>query len=787
MRLIKCYVESFGTLHGFECRFDPALTCVKSPNGSGKSTLVAFIKAMLYGMPDTRKQGLDENDRKRYQPWQGGRYGGSLTFSHGGKSYTVERSFGRRPSEDEYTLRYADTGSICKDFSEVPGEDIFKLDIKGFERTLMTSEKNLHPSSDSRSIASRLSELMGSDGDIGSYDGALKILDDMRRRYQKKGGGGEIAEARSRLEDTQRRLRELKELRDSAEGLSQRIASMTKRQGELLKKRESIRERLVADDSSSQIRIHTEHLEKLKEKLREEQAALERENAFFGSEIPTAQQINEAMAEWHARKNSCASAPSEERLEELKDIFEAAPTNNRELKRVDEEIQKLFTLEEILYKVNAKTDGSYEEERRLFPNGVPEEISGGKLPKFKRSSRGLTITLGIGLISAALLAIGGYLVTPILYGVGAIFAIGAIGAAIAGRRGRSASALAREAGLGQLNDGDAAMELSDRLDKLLKIRADRDIIKEKTELEIKELRESIAAFIKRYPSLPKLPYADSLRLIRKGYREYRLFVLGCGEGEEATPRLDELLRRYPSLSREDPFRELTQRLSRRSVHMATVERLEGEIGEYAERIARLGNGGTDSREELKSFSEGVEAELAQLQKGIALAEREYNGDMERCEAIDELESECLELREALESYSDRLRIIQMTEDFLGRACETVQSKYLGITKERFIYYEGLIGKGGEFSLDTELHLTKAERGAMREEESFSRGTKDLYSLSLRLSLCDALFEGDLPFLILDDPFTALDDERTGAAIKLLKSMSAQRQIIYFTCSSSRAF
>jgi DNA repair exonuclease SbcCD ATPase subunit len=66
MRLIKCFIQGFGGLKEVEYSFSPGLNCFVGDNGSGKTTLAAFIRAMLYGIGDTRKQSLDENQRKKH-------------------------------------------------------------------------------------------------------------------------------------------------------------------------------------------------------------------------------------------------------------------------------------------------------------------------------------------------------------------------------------------------------------------------------------------------------------------------------------------------------------------------------------------------------------------------------------------------------------------------------------------------------------------------------------------------------------------------------------------------
>ena len=52
-------------------------------------------------------------------------------------------------------------------------------------------------------------------------------------------------------------------------------------------------------------------------------------------------------------------------------------------------------------------------------------------------------------------------------------------------------------------------------------------------------------------------------------------------------------------------------------------------------------------------------------------------------------------------------------------------------------------------------------------------------------MIDTMYRGEKPFLIMDDPFVNLDQDRLQAGLKLVKGLSADRQVIYFTCHPSR--
>lgn len=63
--------------------------------------------------------------------------------------------------------------------------------------------------------------------------------------------------------------------------------------------------------------------------------------------------------------------------------------------------------------------------------------------------------------------------------------------------------------------------------------------------------------------------------------------------------------------------------------------------------------------------------------------------------------------------------------------------------------------------------------------------RDAILVCTRLALADALFEGEKPFLVLDDPLVNLDDEKQKNAGALLRAAAEDYQILYFVCSRSR--
>ena len=86
----------------------------------------------------------------------------------------------------------------------------------------------------------------------------------------------------------------------------------------------------------------------------------------------------------------------------------------------------------------------------------------------------------------------------------------------------------------------------------------------------------------------------------------------------------------------------------------------------------------------------------------------------------------------------------------------------------------------------DLDVQLERQGEARELGYFSAGQMDAVMLCMRFALVDALFTGEKPFVILDDPFVNLDDAHTAQALELLRKLAGDRQVIYLVCHSSRA-
>jgi uncharacterized protein YhaN len=170
---------------------------------------------------------------------------------------------------------------------------------------------------------------------------------------------------------------------------------------------------------------------------------------------------------------------------------------------------------------------------------------------------------------------------------------------------------------------------------------------------------------------------------------------------------------------------------------------------------------------------------------------QYNHQMddlqEQLDQRDEKEQQLSACRQKQKQEKHGYEVLSLTRDFLQTAKEQFSARYLGPIENGFgKYYEFLTGDhSGEWMVDANISVKMKEQGQLRESKWLSAGYQDLLGICMRFALVDAMYEGEKPFLVLDDPFVNLDENKMEQGTKLLKQISREYQILYFTCHESR--
>ena len=866
MRLLKLHIENFGKLQNFDLTPSKGLTVLHHENGWGKTTLAVFIKAMLYGLPATSKRSLDENERKKYTPWQGGAFGGSLDFETEKGKFRAERFFGAKESNDTFALYDLTTNKPSAAYSAALGEELFGVDADGFERSTYLSQRALTGGKDNNSISAKLGNLLDDVGDIGNYDTAMAALDKRRSYYVKSGNRGAIAELEQERLNRQTELERLARVEEAKKAQEEQLATLTAEIHAVQKASEENRARLAQAGLARERAALMEQ----KNKMLAELSALSSKRAqveeFFRGIIPTDAELKESERLYddinknRIKLEGIPEQPHEsELLDRLRQIFEIGVPSEQYLEQLDrknDELRRVCARLEALQNVR-ETDPHADR----FAAGVPsqaqidhafESVSlsdslqkkieeGGRVAHAKRpTTPALPVScllLVIGAVIAALAFLPSFAAWATVLGIaggvlilagGALLAVALSGqskqrrlrtnAAEQIRAWQSQQAQAIQSVTAFLNAYHMPTDdLTRSLTELTVLLSQHSEIRQKQH----KLREEIATLTKQRDELSARifsrlsPYFDKLtqkedyraELDRISKAASRYLELERAEERRLTDRentereLRELKDRLlPFLRRYDPSGRLHARECLETIGERLTEhrRLSSEVArkerELKAFIAEKKLDQPSALADVETFDRLAEEEKElQVRAGELHAQRAtLKSAIDRLAAdtdrIPELETDLAYFGERLAEAKANANTVKNTAKFLEEAKNALSTRYLDGMQDSFEKFLDLLtgGTAPEAMMDTSFEVRLREAGQTRTMESFSRGWRDAVEFCTRLSLTDALYEeGEKPFLLLDDPFVNLDDTRLAAARKMLEKLANQYQILYLVCHSDR--
>ena len=721
MKLIECYVNNFGTLSDFFYSFNDGLNIIQEDNGFGKSTLSAFIKSMLFGLEDTKKTGLFENDRKKYEPWQGGAWGGTLTISSGGEEYRIERSFNKKASLDETKIYELKTGKLTDKFSDKPiGEILLGIDREGFEKTVFLSERVLDEKRGINNISTKLSRLTGVAFDMTELDNATKLLEQERQFYYKKGGSGAISEITEKISELEYRKAELLTLEAKHEADAKSISS----------KEDEIKElRLLSQkelDEEKRNALKEDRYKEYKRKLSEAEELKDRKNEisnFFGGKIPE----KETLYELNARKEEISRLNGESlKLESELDALPPSPTENE----ID-----TFSL------LSLKTKENYKKIQEIESEKLNTGAAQAKKSKLLIIFGAILSVIGTALVFASPAFLALTLLGVALLVLGLVF-----------------------------SKKNPTSELEEKLSQI--------------KAETQENEKRIADFCLGY-GISGYGFDVAIYEFKQRVKRKEELALSLRDKKErlalAREKCSTLIEAYP-ITNEYPDIELAAKIDAFKIASTNELRILRECEELKNSF-----GFSESEEAKSEPKERASDKLIEKERELTLLKNSFSSDETTLLELDEINASLEILKSSAEAARYKFETIKKAKSFLEAAKDSLTSKYLGKTREAFAKYVRTVSESlGEYGIDTSFAVTKTEAGATRVKESFSIGTQKLFEFALRLSFADSLYEDELPFLMLDDPFAYFDDKKLSAALALIKEISKERQIVYFTASKNRA-
>ena len=844
MRLIRLHVENFGKLQNFDYSFDKGLNVLLEENGWGKSTLAAFIKAMLYGMPASNKQSLDENERKKYTPWQGGAYGGSLEFSVASGKYRIERFFGAKESGDSFALYDLATNCESRRYSQRLGEELFGIDADGFARTVYLSQHAVIAKGDNNSITAKLGDLLDDVDDIGSFDDAMAALEKRRKYYKMTGERGRIADIE----------REIAALRAQIEQLSRTEDMMRQKESELSLLGERIKE---TSASIEEVRVTLRRagtvreraaLIAQKERMQRELSLLEESARSIDArmkgkhpspdEIEGKRRLLDSIREARARVNEIASISTQtEKYEILKPDFAGTLPSRENLASM---LSANLELQNIAHREAGLSTPAETPAARHFAHKAPptegeikslldalatEEAT--QTAQKKQTGSKKRIPAIVCLILAILFLVAAFALTPVWLAAAAVWGILSLVLFL-----RKEKDTPNNSASGTLHSAlPAAREMLSRYG----LSTEGNLRDGLTELSLlsRQWREGEVAEQKRIKALGALR-AQKQQLLRGLQEKFRTWNIILPPKNDYRDDIEALRRDVSHIGR--AAAEMEQRNRRREAALAEQKRLQAEltpflrhfdpdgqmkpsecldrVQEWETEYRRLSRRIPQLREELSHFvtekglSAHTEQESTTLPDVDALTARERVMQRELTEMqnrqaelkshisrlatdadrLPEVEATVRTLEEELTLARANSTTIANTAQFLEEAKSGLSTRYLADMQTSFSnLLQTLMDKNApESVMDTSFKVKLREGGKTQHPESLSQGWRDATQFCVRLSLAEALYaDGEKPPIILDDPFVNLDERRLEAAKRLLVALSQKYQILYLVCHAER--
>ena len=307
---------------------------------------------------------------------------------------------------------------------------------------------------------------------------------------------------------------------------------------------------------------------------------------------------------------------------------------------------------------------------------------------------------------------------------------------------------------------------------------------EKTHADWAEVRRPILRFLKDLGLKPQKDLHSQLTSIRDAADDCEDAQALLREAGEELRLFEEELRRSGLDPDEfDPAGDTAGRIQEENSE-ETNRKEERKLIQEKERKPK------QNIETLRQRREQAHEEILRCRAQAVDAERRMAELAEKREERDAMLEELKELREQREKDMADYRHIIMASNLLQKARESLTARYADPIRIHFCrYWEMITGYSASgVYVDADSNVTVEERGKQRDAVRLSTGWRDLAGICLRTALADAMYppdRGEKPPLILDDPFTNLDDEKMEGAMRFLKETGRHYQILYFTCSSTR--
>lgn len=866
MKLMSCHIENFGKLRDCSMNFEENLNVICKKNGWGKSTFAAFIRAMFYGLEGERKRSIEENERKRYKPWQGGIFGGQLVFEENGRRYEISRIFQDKEANDEFELRDADTNLISDVYSSQIGEELFGVGRESFLRSIYIGQSacDTYATDD---ISAKIGNITDNTNDLNNYENADIRLGELMNKMTPSRKTGSIAKRKEEIAQLERQVLDGQGIGGSLEEYQKMLEKQENQyrsEEEKLQEMTALQKKVAAMQS---ILAKQEEWEHLKKTAQDKKAIVDQLQSEFPGEIPTMEEMRQALLtcgeEEKIRERVKMTRLSEEEKKEvaaLDDCFQQGIPDEREL---DAKVQEVSQYRKLLQEYNQDQLSSVEQQRyeqlesAFHDENEPVSVIIGKwnernnrkaaIPSKQATVAALKnasqermkrnpVVLGIGIVAliiAGLLCIRSLWIPGIL-----VLFVGTVIIGI-GCRGSEKKEVAEQTATIQALEQEIAQDQQwiTQTDTEVKVYLDahgkhydeymaatllQQIMEESVEYhalqkkkshavtavdekQLADRRQSIVAFLQRYQQTTgEDSYEESMYALQTKVQRYQTLAqqesrqrAALEEQKTAAEQLTSFLQSYGYVPATDcraqlnELQEVVQQYYYADANWKEAVRTLLQFEEQADTGMLEKNAEEKNMPSLEELNDSISV-LTQNMQMIHKTITEYQKTLENLgmqyDEWEDKKEQLEQLEEIQKEEQQKFHYLKQARTKLSQAKESLTSRYTDPVLTSFEqYYTSITGQDNmEFHMDANITVTVKEQGKQRDIHTLSTGYQDLVGICLRLAFVDAMYEQESPMLILDDPFTNLDDDKVITARTLLQEVAKKYQVIYFTCSDARS-
>lgn len=752
MKLLSLYIDNFGKISNYKYDFNSKLNTIYEENGWGKTTLTVFIKGMLYG--------LDKTERLKYTPWKNlTSFGGSLVISVGKDEYRIERSFSpKRASLDVLKVYDLKTG-LEKSFDGNLGEHFLNLNMDSFERSVFIPEHELSSGFGS-DIEAKLANLIGGTNDSQSFDDAIELLKNKTHELKLNSKKGLIIDKKKALYDLDNEICLGDDKIARLPELNKRKVLLGEELNNINNERKLTSEKIVEYSKNQEKKAKLDLIAKFDEDIELAEKNLNDNNMVFNGLEVTSDEVLDIRS-----KNK--------ELESLRLEYEVIKKNTKVPLKYE-------TITKVINESNYPSDEkiSFISSKVDKYNNIKSVVDAHSVqPKKTKPIIATTITIfssllllcGITFILLKILNIYNDYILGIALSVGSLFGfVGALaGFVINNSRNQN-----------RLVGGNVKAY----------------------DFELREIEVVLREFFGKY-HLYSSDFSNNLYIVRSNMEKYKEALNEYNEVMKANnvlenniKSLDNEIMHFLNQFKSSPNLTVEERIGELNTHLRNQKALFNALMEKKDaKELYIKTNGLDnitesnvSVEELNLALEEYDNKILEINRSINLVNQEISQVENDISIIDDLRLERENLVNEIAKLENEYRILELSIDYLSKSQTSLLEKYVRPMKNSVNkYVNTLLDNNNEYSIDVNFNFKFVTNEGLKDIENYSRGYQAVISLCMRLALIDCLYPNEKPFVVFDDPFINFDDNRLNLCKGLIKDISNQYQIIYFTCHNSR--